>query len=74
MREKYGKSRVTGGNNACNHQWGGVKGEIEFRELMGYEQDLERFLSLKDRWEWTNKEWLDKIPNYEKNVRQYSLL
>ena len=74
MREKYGRTRITGGNELCSHQWSSIKGEIEFQELGGYEQDLERFFSLKERWEWANKEWLDKIPNYEKNIRQYTLL
>ena len=74
MREKYGGARVIGGNESCNHQWSSPKGEIEFQELKGYERDLERFFDLKERWEWTNKEWLDRIPNYEKNIRQYTLL
>lgn len=74
MREKSGRERITGGKEACNHQWSSTKGEIEFQELRGYEQDLERFFDLKERWEWTNKEWLDRIPNYEKNIRQYTLL
>ena len=74
MREKSGSERITGGKESCNHQWSSVKGEIEFQELEGYGQDLERFFALKERWEWTNKEWLDRIPNYEKNIRQYTLL
>jgi len=74
MREKYGSSRVTGGKKVCNHQWGSVKGEIEFHELEEYDRDLERFFDLKERWEWTHKEWLSKIANYEKNIRQYTLL
>lgn len=74
MREKYGRARITGGNEACNHQWSDKKGEIEFSELKEYERDLNQFFALKERWEWTNKEWLVKIPNYEKNIRQYILL
>ncbi len=74
MREKYGRARIVGGNEVCNHQWSGMKGEIEFCELKGYERDLEHFFDLKERWEWTNEEWLCKIPNYEKNIRQYSFL
>lgn len=74
MREKSGRERIAGGKESCNHQWSSVKGEIEFQELKGYEDDLEQFFDLKERWEWTNKEWLDRIPNYEKNIRQYTLL
>jgi len=73
-RDKYGRARVVGGKDACNHQWSGLKGEVEFKELEGYEKDFAAFLGLKERWEWTNKEWLDQIPNYEKNIRQYALL
>jgi hypothetical protein len=74
VREKYGRAKVAGGNESCNHQWTEVKGEIEFKELKNYEKDLDAFLNLKERWEWTNKEWLQKIPNYEKNIRQYTLI
>ena len=77
MREKSGRERITGESanwRTCNHQWSQPKGEIEFQELKEYERDLEQFFGLKERWEWTNKEWLDRIPNYEKNIRQYTLL
>jgi len=74
MREKSGSLRVTGGKKVCNHQWGSVKGEIEFHELKEYDRDLERFFDLKERWEWTHKEWLSQIANYEKNIKQYALL
>ena len=74
VREKYETARITGGNELCNHQWSGVKGEIEFQELKGYERYLERFFDLKERWEWANKEWLSRIPNYEKNICHPTLL
>lgn len=78
LREKYGRSKIGGGTSAnsriCNHQWSALKGEVEFRELQEYERDFQGFLNLKERWEWANQEWLCKIPNYEKNIRQYSLL
>jgi len=74
MREKYGRARIAGGKEICNHQWSDIKGEIEFLELKAYERDLEHFFDLKERWEWTNEEWLCKISNYEKNIRQYALL
>ena len=73
-REKYGRARVAGGKEICNHQWSATRGEIEFKELKNYEKDIKRFFDLKDRWEWNNKEWLSKIPNYEKNIRQRVLL
>lgn len=77
MREKCGRAKITGesaNGRLCNHQWSGVKGEVEFCELKGYERDLGQFFDLKERWEWVNQEWLCKIPNYEKNIRQYTLL
>ncbi|HEX9722218.1 MAG TPA: PD-(D/E)XK nuclease family protein [Candidatus Paceibacterota bacterium] len=73
-RNKYGRARAVGGKDACNHQWSELKGEVEFKELADYEKDFDAFLDLKERWEWANKEWLDQIPNYEKNIRQYTLL
>jgi len=71
-REKYGMARSSGGKETCNHQWSQVKGEVEFKEFRDIEKDFGAFLDSKERWEWTNKEWLSKIPNYEKNIRQYS--
>jgi Holliday junction resolvase-like predicted endonuclease len=73
-REKYGSWRTSGGKTICNHQWSKTKGEIEFRRLENQQKDFEAFLELKERWEWTNKEWLARIPNYEKNIRQYALV
>ena len=78
LRIKYGSQSISGGESAnwriCNHQWSVAKGEIEFRELKGYEHDLEQFFDSKERWEWANREWLERIPNYEKNIRQHTLL
>jgi hypothetical protein len=77
-REKYGRARVAGGKSVnwrvCNHQWSATRGEVEFRELKNHEKDFEAFLDLKERWGWNNKEWLDKIPNYEGNLKQHTLL
>lgn len=77
-RDKYGRPRIAGGKSAnwkiCNHQWSSTRGEVEFKELKNYEKDLEAFFALKERWEWNSKEWLDKIPNYEKNIKQRVLL
>lgn len=73
-REKYGSAKTTGGNPLCNHQWSPSKGEVEFREMDNYEKDLDAFLELKERWEVKNKDWLSKIPNYPKNIRQRVLL
>jgi hypothetical protein len=74
VREKYGSARVSGGEEACNHQWSELRGEVEFKEFKDFGKDFEAFLGLKERWEWRNQEWLCKIPNYEKNIRQYALL
>lgn len=73
MREKSQKESVSQGNPLCNHQWSVVKGEIEFRELVNHEQDLQAFLSAKEVWEWYNKDWLSKIINYPKTVSQQIL-
>ena len=74
MRDKYGHARIHGGKEACNHQWSQLRGEVEFKELEDQEKDFELFLDMKERWEWTNKELLVRIPNYEKNIRQVTLL
>lgn len=74
LREKYGSSRVSGGKRLCNHQWSSWKGEVEFKKLEGYGRDFDLFLEVKERWEWANREWLLRIPNYEKNIRQRALL
>lgn len=69
-REKYGRAKVAGGKPVCNHQWSAVKGEVEFKELEHYEQDLKTFFDVKERWERNNEEWLTQISNYPKNIRQ----
>ena len=70
-RDKDGTSRVTKGKKSCNHQWSSPKADIEFKELDGYEQDLEAFLAAKQVWEWYNKKILKKIPIYPFSKKIY---
>ncbi len=73
-REKYGRSRTSGGNPLCNHQWGPVKGEVEMKQLENYQEDLEAFFETKARWEQKYQDLLLRIPNYPKNNKQLLLL
>lgn len=66
-RGKEGILRVTGGKRICNHQWSEKKGLVEFKELEGYKEDIKAFLAAKELWEWYNKKFIRRIPNYAKN-------
>jgi len=66
-REKEGMVRVTGGKRICNHQWSEKKGMVEFKELEGYEEDVQAFLAAKELWEWYNRKFLRRILNYKKS-------
>ena len=70
LRRKYGRAKTQGGKAICNHQWGVVKGEVELRELPDFTKDINEFLLAKDKWEWKNREWLSKIPNFPKTVQE----
>ena len=72
--EKSGKERILGGNDYCNHQWSGVRGEFEFVELEDMEEDLEAFLAAKEVWEWYHRAFLKKVANYPKNIMQKVLI
>lgn len=73
-REKGTKIKVSGGNAFCNHIWSETKTEIEFQELTNFEEDFQAFLSAKTLWEWYNRDWLSKIPNYPKKITQRTLI
>ncbi len=73
-RTKSGRERTTQGNPSCNHQWGEIKGEIEFKELTSHEHDLNAFLSAKELWVWYNKDWLSRITNYPVKFLQKVLI
>lgn len=68
LRTKDGTVRIRGGKRFCNHQWCAPTAEIQFKELPNYERDLEAFFAAKDVWEWYNRNWLKKIPNYPHNL------
>ena len=71
---KSGKERISGGNEWCNHQWSYAKGETEFVELEGKEEDFQAFLAAKEVWEWYHRAFLRKVANYPKNVMQKVLI
>lgn len=73
-RHKGRREVVSGGNPMCNHQWGEIKGEVEFKELQEHEEDLRAFLAAKELWEWYHRSWLKRISNYPKKVTQKILL
>jgi len=65
-RRKSGKEVIKGGNPFCEHKFGKEIGVFEFKELDGFEHDIQAFLSAKELWEWYNREFLKQIKNYPK--------
>lgn len=63
FRDKGGREKIRGGRDKCEHEWSEMRGEFEFKELKGFQDDIKAFLACKDLWEWENKYWLDKIYN-----------
>jgi hypothetical protein len=64
LREKGGvpKIRTPGGKTSnCNHVWGEMNGQVEFKELPDLENDTRAFLAAKTLWEWENDYWLRQI-------------
>ena len=74
QRDRDEVGRVFEGNPLCNHVWGPQLGEVEFKELENHEQDLQAFLCAKEVWEWYNRDWLRKVPNYPKKIIQKVLI
>jgi len=72
-RIKSGKPKITGGKKTCYHQFSIVKGAFEFKELKGFKEDLQGFLSAKKLWEWCNRNVLKEIKNYPENKKTQSL-
>lgn len=70
MRTKYGMEKTQGGKKICNHQWGRVLGIVELKRLENFTKDMNDFLDAKDKWEFKNREWLSKIPNYAKSIQE----
>jgi len=65
-RTKEKKAKKKAGMENCNHQFGQVKGEYEFKELDNQERDIEAFLAAKKIWEWLNQRILARIDNYSR--------
>lgn len=61
FRDKGGREKIRGERGKCEHQWGPMTGEVEFKELNTFDSDIKAFLACKDLWEWENEYWLKKI-------------
>ena len=57
----------------CPHRFSETKATLQFKELHGYEHDIEGFLSAKRLWEWSNRDLLKDIKNYPKNKKAQTL-
>jgi hypothetical protein len=58
------KIKIPWGNGfakQCDHEWGGLKGEIELQEFPEFNEDYQAFLGAKRLWEWENIDWLKQI-------------
>lgn len=64
LRQKGGRSKVSGGFDFCEHDWGPVRGEWELKDLNAtgdFAADYKAFLAAKTLWEWENQHWLKQI-------------
>src|SRR3989344_4139397 len=61
FRDKGGREKIRGEKFQCEHEWGPMQGEYEFKELTSFEDDIKAFLACKDLWTWENEYWLKKI-------------
>lgn len=61
MRKKGGQEKIRGGFAYCQHEWGHLEGEHEFKELQTPQNDFKAFLGAKVLWEWENEEILSRI-------------
>src|SRR3990167_2550725 len=61
LRVKGGNIKIRGERRKCEHSWNPLQGEVEFKELTTFDQDIKAFLACKDLWAWENEYWLDKI-------------
>ena len=63
-REKGGESEIKKGKKRCNHKWGEMKGVCEFEEVSNQQIYIDTFLTAKNLWEFSNRNWLSQIENY----------
>src|SRR3989338_818939 len=61
LREKGGRRKIRKENGPCEHDWSELKGELEIKELKGFDSDIKAFLAAKTLWEWEHEYWLKKI-------------
>lgn len=45
----------------CQHQWNAMKGEVELKEFLYWQEDYKAFLGAKKLWEWENEGWLKQV-------------
>lgn len=68
-RTKENGMRKMNNTGNCNHKWGPVQGQFEFKELDNQERDIEAFLAARKIWEWQNQKFLSKIDNYLRSYK-----
>ena len=72
LREKGGRQKIRPAKgpllvptlmHECGdkHDWSELKGELEIKELKGFDSDIKAFLAAKTLWEWEHEYWLKKI-------------
>lgn len=61
LRGKGGVSKITAEKYPCEHEWDAMKGEYQFKEIDGFEQNIKAFLAAKTLWEWEHEALLRKI-------------
>ncbi|MCS7183781.1 MAG: hypothetical protein NZ866_00305 [Patescibacteria group bacterium] len=53
--------KIKGGEDFCQHQFGEIIEEWEFKEFDNPEEDFKGFLACKELWEWEHREKLKEI-------------
>jgi hypothetical protein len=61
LRDKGGREKIRNERIKCEHEWGPMRGEFEFKEITTFQEDIKAFLACKDLWSWENEYWLKKI-------------
>lgn len=53
--------KIKGGDENCQHKFGEIKDEWEFKEFDNPEEDFKGFLACKELWEWEYREKLKEL-------------
>jgi hypothetical protein len=71
-RDKGGEPQINGEGKKCAHKWKKLEGVCELKEVHDKQAYIDTFLTAKKLWEFSNREWLSKIPNYpgRNSIRQ----